>query len=118
MKQESVQNLLTTHGIKWKFNLSRAPWWGGQFERMVALVKNSLYKCVGKGSLTYNELTEVLLDKEVVLNNRPLSYMQDVHLPTLTPDNVIFPQPNLLPKFPPHEIENIDLRKRASISNE
>ena len=42
MKKESLQNFLAYQHIKWQFNLSKAPWWGGQFERMVGLVKQSL----------------------------------------------------------------------------
>ena len=41
---EGVGNLLAREGIKWQFDLSRAPsWGGGQFERMIGLVKQSLY---------------------------------------------------------------------------
>ncbi|XP_067029387.1 uncharacterized protein [Acropora muricata] len=32
-KDERLQGLLDEYEIKWKFNLSRAPWWGGQFDR-------------------------------------------------------------------------------------
>ena len=59
------------------FNLSRAPLWGEQFERMVGIVKGSLYKTIGNGSLTSTELEEVVLDVEVAVNNRPLGYIQD-----------------------------------------
>ena len=52
-------------------------WWGGQFERMVSFVKSSLYKSVGKSNLKWSELEEVLTDLEVILNNRPLSYIFD-----------------------------------------
>ena len=49
-------------------------------------VKRVLYKSIGRASLTWNELEEVLLDVEVALNNRPLSYVEDeVLLPVLTP---------------------------------
>ena len=34
MKHERLQNYLSTNQIRWQFNLSRAPRWGGQFERM------------------------------------------------------------------------------------
>ena len=40
---------LTQQGIEWKFNLSRAPWWEGQFERLIGLVKGSLHKTIGNG---------------------------------------------------------------------
>jgi transposase len=39
MKEERFHNWLAEQRIDWQFNLSRAPWWGGQFERMVGLVK-------------------------------------------------------------------------------
>jgi hypothetical protein len=49
MKDERVGNLLVRGEIKWQFNLSRAPWWGGQFARMIGLIKQSLYKTIGNG---------------------------------------------------------------------
>ena len=51
MQDEKFQNFVAYQGIKWQFNLSRAPWWGGQFERMVGLVKGALHKCIGNGLL-------------------------------------------------------------------
>ena len=38
-KDEKIQDYLIKEKIKWKFNLSRAPWWVRQVERMVGLVK-------------------------------------------------------------------------------
>ena len=75
MEREKLQNFLAYQGIKWQFNLSCAPWWGGKFERMVELIKGALYKCIENGVLSWTELREVLLDIEVALNNRPLSYV-------------------------------------------
>ncbi|KXJ06510.1 hypothetical protein AC249_AIPGENE1155 [Exaiptasia diaphana] len=63
--------------IVWQFNLSRAPWWGGQFERLVGIVKLAPYKSIGRGFLNWNELEELMLDIEVSINNRPLSYVED-----------------------------------------
>ena len=34
MHDEKVHDYLAKHRIMWQFNLSRAPWWGGQFERL------------------------------------------------------------------------------------
>ena len=51
-----MQEFLVTKQVKWKFNLSRVPWWGGQFKRMVGLVKQCLYKATGKAKLTKQEL--------------------------------------------------------------
>ena len=77
MTDEKLNDYLSRQEIKWQFNLSRAPLWGGQFERMVGIVKGSLYKTIGNGFLTWTELEEVVLDVEVAVNNRPLGYIQD-----------------------------------------
>lgn len=114
MKDERLQNYLSTNQIKWQFNLSRAPWWGGQFERMIGLVKSALNKTIGNGILRWNELQEVLLDVEITLNNRPLSYLEDdVQFPLLTPNSLLFLKSNLLPELQPHRTESADLRNRA-----
>ena len=77
MVDERLQTYLSINQIKWQFNLSRAPWWGGQFERLIGLVKAALNKTIGNGLLRWKELQEVLLDVEITLNNRPLSYVED-----------------------------------------
>ena len=90
-RSEKLQNYLADNDISWQFNLSRAPWWGGQFERMVGLTKQAIYKAIGKANLTWNELEEVLLDVENNLNNRPLSYIEeDVEHMILTPNKLTF----------------------------
>ena len=91
MKNERLQEYLTINQIKWQFNLSRAPLWGGQFERMIGLVKSTLNKTIGNVLLQWKELPEVLLDVEITLNNRPLSYVDDdVQMPLLTPNAMLF----------------------------
>jgi len=91
MTDERLKEYLSRQGIKWQFNLSRAPWWGGQFERMVGVVKRSLEKTRGNGFLTWTELEKVILDVEVAVNDRPLSYVEDdVQLPILTPNTLLF----------------------------
>ena len=113
-REERIQNFLSVHQITWQFNLSRATWWGGQFERMIGLVKGALSKTIGNGFLAWKELEEVLLDVEITLNNRPLGYVEDdIQLPVLTPNNMLYLNSNTLPEFPPHEIEDRDLRRRA-----
>ena len=113
MADEKVHDFLSRKGIQWQLNLSRAPWWGGQFERMVGIIKGSLYKTIGNEFLTWTELEEVVLDAEVAENNRPLGYVEDnVQLPVLTPRNsLLYGQPNLL--LEPHHLEDRSLRKRA-----
>ena len=88
---ERVQGLLQEYDVIWKFNLSRAPWWGGQFERLIGVVKSAMYKVIGGAMLSWSELSEVLLDIEIQINRRPLSYIEDdVELPALTPATFLF----------------------------
>ena len=71
-KDEQMQDYLASEKITWRFNLSRAPWWGGQFERLVGLFKRAFYKVIGGRMLTWSELSEVVLDVETHLNrHRP-----------------------------------------------
>ena len=60
MDDERLQTYLSINQIKWQFNLSRVPWWGGQFERLIGLVKAALNKTIGNGLLRWKELQEVL----------------------------------------------------------
>ena len=113
MKDEKLQDYFAHHLIKWKFNLAKAPWWGGQFERLVGIVKQALYKSIGRAILDFDELEEVLLDVEIAVNNRPLSYVEDdVQLPVLTPNLIMYGQSNLLPEADVDSIEETVLRKR------
>ena len=51
MRDEKMQDYLAHQHIIWQFKLRPAPWWGGQFERMVGLVKRALYKSIGEANL-------------------------------------------------------------------
>lgn len=113
-KDERLQGLLEQHEITWKFNLSRAPWWGGQCERLIGVVKSSLYKTIGGATLTWPELSEVLLDVETQINRRPLSYAEDdVELPILTPSTFLYQRTNQLPEEETWRITDQDTRRRA-----
>ena len=94
--------------------MSRAPWWGGQFEWLVGLVKHALYKSIGNSCLGWDKLQDVLLDIKVTLNNRPLGYQEDnIELPTLTLNSLQFVGTTVLPELEPHNEEDRDLGKRV-----
>jgi hypothetical protein len=46
-RDESFNDFLSEHSITWQFNLSRAPWWGGQFERLIGLMKSAFGTRIG-----------------------------------------------------------------------
>ena len=98
-KDEKMQECLVAQQVKWKFNLSRAPWWSGQFGRMVGLLKQCLYKATGKRKLKKQELEEAILDAEVILNNRSLMCIDDdIQFLVLTPKILIHGQPITIPE--------------------
>ena len=113
-KDEEFHSFLSNQSIIWQFNVSRAPWWGGQFERLIGVMKSAFYKTVGQGILNWEELSEVILDIEVTMNNHLLCYQEeDVQLPTLTPNTMLFLKSNILPELQPYHLEGRDLRKPA-----
>ena len=55
-----------------------------------------------------------MLDVEIAVNNRPLSYVEDdVQLPLLTPNLMMYRQSNILPKTVVADIKDTELHKRA-----
>lgn len=53
-KDDVVLEHLSSLGVEWKFNLEKAPWWGGVFERLVKSTKRCLRKMVGRRIAHYN----------------------------------------------------------------
>ena len=88
LKSAKVRNHFTQQYVEWKFNLEKAPWWGGVFERMVKSAKRSLKKVIGRNCLTYDELPTLVTEVKAVLNSRPLSCIsfEDIEEP-LTPSH-------------------------------
>ena len=70
----AVRRHLANKGVKWTFNLKRAPWWGGYFERLVQSVKRCLKKILKNAKVTSEELQTVLVEIESTLNSRPLTF--------------------------------------------
>ena len=89
-KDGTLQGHLDGVGITWKFNVERAPWWGGAFERLVRSTKRCLKKLIGRSHISLDELITALAEIEAVLNSRPLSYVssEDLDEP-ITPSHLI-----------------------------
>ncbi|XP_055928608.1 uncharacterized protein LOC129959745 [Argiope bruennichi] len=72
--------------IIWKFIPPSSPWWGGWWERLIALVKDLFKRVLGKASLKYEELNPLLCECESIINSRPITYVSDDNeLEHLTP---------------------------------
>ena len=101
-RQEIQRTSYRQGSIQSRFNLSQAPWWRGQFERLIDLFKQSFYKSIGNRNLTWAELMDVILNIEVTLNSRPLSYLEDdVEQPVLTLTKLLQSNPNDIPEAQP-----------------
>ncbi|KAL5476354.1 hypothetical protein EMCRGX_G026289 [Ephydatia muelleri] len=90
MNSSEVQKYFSGNHVEWTYNLEKAPWWGGVFERMVGLMKKCLKKIVGQAVLTQDELLTTITEVEAILNSRPISYIstEDIEEP-LTPSHLI-----------------------------
>ncbi|GFQ67959.1 integrase catalytic domain-containing protein [Trichonephila clavata] len=69
LKDSEFQNFVTDKGIHWKFIVERVPWWGGFYERLVKIIKDPLRKILGKALLTFEELSTILSEVEVIVNH-------------------------------------------------
>jgi len=87
---DGIQVYSSDVGVEWSFNLEKAPWWGGIFERMIKMMKRCLKKTIGRARITYDELLTVVTEAEMILNSRPLSYVstEDIEEP-LTPAHLL-----------------------------
>ena len=87
---KDVQQYLSQVRVKWSFNLEKAPWWGGVFERMVRSTKRCLRKMIGRAKFSFDELLTAVTEVEAIINSRPLSYVtpEDLEEP-LTPSHLL-----------------------------
>lgn len=114
LKDDDLYNYLAVNDIEWRFNMSRSPWWGGFFERLIGIMKTSLSKTIGKALLKFEELEDALLDVEVFMNNRPLCYMgEEYEAPVITPNILLRGQPTW---FMEENAEQLDDDERETMT--
>ncbi|XP_031351409.1 uncharacterized protein LOC116176791 [Photinus pyralis] len=109
---EKVNKFATSERIDWKFNVPSAPWWGGWWERLVGLLKNIMRRVLGQASLHYQELYTILCECESIMNNRPLTYLDEGgEVAPLTP--AMFLRDLIEDGMPEVRSERDDLTRRA-----
>ncbi|GBM80034.1 hypothetical protein AVEN_202544-1 [Araneus ventricosus] len=104
-----VQQFYAINGIKWKFIVSRAAWWGGWWERLIGLTKQCLRKSISRALLDEQGLQTELIGIEAALNSRPLVYEQENDS-----DEILTPAPvmtgkklTLVPSNPEQKVTNL-----------
>ena len=108
MSDSGVIEHFTKGRIKWSYNLEKAPWWGGFYERLVKSLKRCLKKTIGRAKLSCDELVTVVIEVS----------SEDLEEP-LTPAHLIIgqristlPEVNSLPDEY-FEVSHSDLSRRA-----
>ena len=65
-----VKKFLASKRIDWRFDVDKAPLWGGFFERLIHNTKRCLRKTLRNAKLNYDELHTALVEVEGTLNSR------------------------------------------------
>lgn len=94
MNQDTIQDKMSSMGVKWKFNTPLASHHGGVFESMIKAAKRALHSIIGESNLREEELLTAVAEVEGLLNSRPLGYSSsdpkdDV---MLTPNHFLYGQ--------------------------
>jgi hypothetical protein len=71
LEWEKISKHCAIERIEWRFNPQAAAWW----EQLIRLLKQLLFKTLGKASLTYKEFEKVLCDCGYIINSRLLMYV-------------------------------------------
>ena len=115
-----MQSYLGTHRIKWYFIFPHAPWQGGMYGRMMGIVKSSLHKDLHHKTVSAPELVTIIAEIEVVVNNRPLVYLDDSVKSTedLTAAHLLYGRRVFLfPSFESHDYQFDQVNNIETIHN-
>ena len=90
LESEEFQSELKKCNIKHVKIPLYSAWVGSAWERLIRVLKNCLYKVVGRSNLTYFELLTTLSNIQFAINSRPLTYRASTSgLEFITPNSFI-----------------------------
>ncbi|XP_065067415.1 uncharacterized protein LOC135692987, partial [Rhopilema esculentum] len=64
LRSPKLTEYFTIRGVKWKFIVELAPFYGGFWERLIRSTKRCLTKVVGRATLSYGELETIVVEIE------------------------------------------------------
>ena len=77
------------HEIRWRFIPQLAPWFGGFYERLIAIVKNCMRRTLEKHMLTDSQLVTLVKEIEATVNTRPLTCVDSELVHILKPSDFL-----------------------------
>ena len=91
-QSKRVQEELLNKSTDWRFIVKYAPWYGGWWERLIALTKTAVKKVLGCSYVDFQTLSTVVTEIEALINDRPLTYVSsgEVDLEPLTPSHLLY----------------------------
>ncbi len=94
VRHDRITKALAFQKIKWNFNPSIAPHFGGVFEIMIKAAKKAIYAILSKADITDEELQSACIGAEALINARPLTYQSadGNDVTPLTPGHIIYGQ--------------------------
>lgn len=110
--------------IVWRHNASRAPWWGGFYERMMALIKDKIARIFrGHEFSSFTIIREAVSNLTSIINSRPITWggdLPDSSAP-ITPGWFLFGRPNytiinpmeIIPTIPKFEAASAEELKKT-----
>uniref|UniRef100_A0A1I7VAW3 Integrase catalytic domain-containing protein n=1 Tax=Loa loa TaxID=7209 RepID=A0A1I7VAW3_LOALO len=82
--------------VIWENITPRAPWSEGIYERLIAMTKRTMRKAIGTKLLWGKEFITLIVEKEGILNTRPLTYANFDDYKVIRPVNSIQPNASLV----------------------
>ena len=73
--EKEVYDYCSNHKIQWQMIPEFAPWAGGFYERLIAIVKDALKKCLRRKILSLDEMEVFIVEIEGIVNSRPLTFL-------------------------------------------
>ena len=88
---QQLQAFVTKENLRCHFQMPCSPWKGGHYERFVGLVKSALSSSIHSKRMSEADLFIVLKEVQLIVNSRPLTYLEDdLSLDTLMPNKLLF----------------------------